>query len=206
VQLHREDVLDGALALLDDEGLDGLTMRRLAKRLGVQAGAIYWHFASKQALLDAMADRLVEDVGEPLPSGSWEDQVSILAYRLRQALLSHRDGARVMAGTYVADPNTSRATKVTINLLHDAGFTPEKAGWITFALTHYVLGHTIEEQALAALLADRTWKDKVASYRQDEEPHIARAIDAVIDSDPTERFTYGLRIFIDGISHQIRDL
>ena len=59
-QLHRQDVLDGALAMLDAVGLDQLTTRKLAAHLGVQAGALYWHFANKQALLDAMADRLYE--------------------------------------------------------------------------------------------------------------------------------------------------
>ena len=55
-----ERVVDVAIALLDADGLDALTMRKLATRLGVQAGALYWHFASKQALLDAMADRFLE--------------------------------------------------------------------------------------------------------------------------------------------------
>jgi type II secretory pathway predicted ATPase ExeA len=55
MRLRREHVVDEAIVLLDADGLDALTLRKLATRLGVQAGALYWHFASKQALLDAMA-------------------------------------------------------------------------------------------------------------------------------------------------------
>ena len=61
MRLRREHVVDVAIALLDADGLDALTMRKLATRLGVQAGALYWHFANKRALLDAMADRFLED-------------------------------------------------------------------------------------------------------------------------------------------------
>ena len=106
MRLRRERVVDVAIALLDADGLDALTMRKLATRLGVQAGALYWHFAGKQALLDAMADRFLEDFAADLPAGSWDEQLAAAGWRLRQVLLSHRDGARVMAGTYVAEPNT----------------------------------------------------------------------------------------------------
>lgn len=201
MQLHREGVVEGALALLDADGLDGLTMRKLAARLGVQAGAIYWHFENKQALLEAMADRLVEGVGAPLPNGTWDQQLATIAQRLRQALLSHRDGARVMAGTYVAEPNTRLATKVTINILRSAGFRPEQAGWITFALTHYVLGHTIEEQALASLLAEGGWEPKTLAYDEDDDPGFAQAITAVVASNPEERFAYGIQLFLDGLRY-----
>ena len=98
MRLRREHVVDVAIALLDADGLDALTMRKLATRLGVQAGALYWHFASKQALLDAMADRFLEDFAADLPAGSWDEQLAAAGWRLRQVLLSHRDGARVMAG------------------------------------------------------------------------------------------------------------
>src|ERR1700759_775016 len=103
MRLRRERVVDEAIALLDADGLDALTMRKLATRLGVQPGALYWHFAGKQALLDAMADRFLDGFTDGLPpGGSWEEQFAAAGWRLREVLLSHRDGARVMAGTYVA--------------------------------------------------------------------------------------------------------
>ena len=116
-------LVDVAIALLDADGLDALTMRKLATRLGVQAGALYWHFASKQALLDAMADRFLEGFAADRPAGSWDEQFSALGWRLRQVLLSHRD-ARVMAGTYVAEPNTILLGNMVIEILQAAGLPP----------------------------------------------------------------------------------
>ncbi|MEK8169181.1 TetR family transcriptional regulator [Streptomyces sp. M19] len=117
MQLRRADVLSGALALLDEGGLEGLTMRRLAARLDVQAGALYWHFTNKQALLDAMADKLIEGVGENLPPGPWDEQAAALAHRLRAALLAHRDGARVLAGTFVTESHTLTAGHAAMDIL-----------------------------------------------------------------------------------------
>ncbi|MFD0516963.1 TetR/AcrR family transcriptional regulator [Paractinoplanes durhamensis] len=69
MQLRRADVLRGARDLLDADGLDGLTMRKLGAALNVQAGGLYWHFPSKQALLEAVADDLLAGVAEtPRPA------------------------------------------------------------------------------------------------------------------------------------------
>src|SRR6185312_10467837 len=100
VQLRRADVLRGARELIDAEGLDGLTMRKLGAQLKVQAGALYWHFPSKQALLGAIADDLVAAVADAPPAGPWDQRLITMAHRLRRALLGLRDGARLVAGTF----------------------------------------------------------------------------------------------------------
>jgi AcrR family transcriptional regulator len=81
-------VVDGAVELLDAEGLDGLTTRKLGASLNVDGSALYRHFPNKEALLDAIADRLVEGIDRSLPEGSWDEQLAILAGRLREALLA----------------------------------------------------------------------------------------------------------------------
>jgi TetR/AcrR family tetracycline transcriptional repressor len=199
MRLRREQVVDTAIALLDAGGLDALTMRKLATQLGVQAGALYWHFASKRALLDAMADRFVEGVSDDLPAGTWEEQVATAAWRLRQALLSHRDGARVMAGTFVAEPNTVLAGNAVIEILQGAGLPPDQAGWAAFAAFHFVLGHTLEEQAQAELAESGDWEPALA-VGGIENKLAATAFTA----EPGERFGYGLRIFLDGIRQQLK--
>src|SRR6185312_14021037 len=180
MRLRREHVVDEAIALLDADGLDALTMRKLATRLGVQAGALYWHFASKQALLDAMADRFLEDFGADLPAGLWDERLSAAGWRLRQVLLSHRDGARVM------------------EILQAAGLPPDRAGWAAFAAFHYVLGHTIEEQAQLELTERGVWEPKL-TVDGIENKLAATAFTA----DPAERFGYGLQLFLDGIRQQL---
>jgi TetR/AcrR family tetracycline transcriptional repressor len=199
MQLKRADVVTGALALLDTEGLDGLTMRKLGARLGVQAGGIYWHFKNKEALLGAMADRIVGEITETPPApGPWDARLMEMAHRTRRALLAHRDGARVVAGTYVVEPNTARLGEQTMRILTDAGFPIDRAGWVIFAAMYYVLGHTIEEQAQRAA---GDWEQRGAGLA-DTEPH--RALDGVIRADPEERFAYGLELFLDGVRLRLK--
>jgi TetR/AcrR family tetracycline transcriptional repressor len=202
MQLHREDVLAGALTLLDAEGLDGLTMRKLAAQLGVQAGALYWHFKHKQALLDAMADALLAEADGPPPQGTWEQQLAELGGRLRRALLGHRDGARVVAGTFTAEPNTLRIGAVSVEILRSAGVPADRAGWAGFSLGYFVLGHCIEEQAQAELAEQGGWKAKVAGFTEHDGSYFDQAMSATVTADPAERFAYGLQLFTDGIRTQ----
>jgi len=205
--LRRADVVAGALDLLDAEGLDGLTMRKLGAALNVQGGALYRHFPSKEALLDAMAEQLMAGVGAPFPPElPWSEQCRELAERTRTALLSRRDGARVVAGTYVPAPNSMTAGARAIEALCAAGFPPDQAGWITFACFYYVLGHTIEEQGQARLGADDDWPTRLAGAEPTQAEPVAAAMRALVTADPAERFRFGLNIFIAGVVQQLTEL
>src|SRR5437868_1714445 len=106
--LDRGIVVDAALRLLNEVGLEGLSLRRLATDLHVQAPALYWHFKSKQELLDEMATAiLTRAIGtmEPTAAGqSWSEWLRGYGEGLRRMLLAYRDGARVFSGTYLTDP------------------------------------------------------------------------------------------------------
>ena len=102
MQLHKRDLVDAATAILDNFGIADLTMRRLARELSVSPGALYWHFANKQQLLGAVADRILAPALQPDPSGTWREQVSGDCHRLRDALLSHTDGAELVSASFAA--------------------------------------------------------------------------------------------------------
>jgi TetR/AcrR family tetracycline transcriptional repressor len=197
--LRKATVVDEALRLLDAEGLDQLTMRKLTAALNVQGGALYRHFENKEALLDAVADRIVEGIGDPLPDVPWPEQIRILSNRLRTALLSRRDGARVVAGTFTPGANTVIASDVAVQVLCAAGLSPARAGWVSFALFYYVLGHTIEEQAQLGLPADYDGKARIERLNVTVSPQYAAALAALAGADPAERFTFGLNVFIEGL-------
>jgi TetR/AcrR family transcriptional regulator, tetracycline repressor protein len=206
-QLRREDVLAGALDLLDAEGLDALTMRKLATSLHVQAGALYWHFDCKRALVDAMAERLAAGVGGP-GDGTWDEQLAELAIRLRRALLAHRDGARVVTETACAagGANTLLVGRTSTELLVTAGFPPEQAAWLTFALIHYVLGQTMGEQARAEFVArggPSAVQAATGSDEEDENEAYRRLRASAQSADPDEQFAYALGVFLDGIKHRL---
>ena len=114
--LSRDEVLEGALALLDEVGLDALTMRRLAESLGVQAGAIYWHFTDKQALLDAMIDAMLAGLLEPPLTGAWDAQLAELSRRLAAAMLRRRDGARLATQALRPGPNSLELSEAMMQI------------------------------------------------------------------------------------------
>ena len=105
VGIQQEVIVRAALTLLDEVGLEGLTMRRLATALKIQAPSLYWHFPNKQALLDGMADAIFGAVALPrdLKGKTWDVRLKAVFRAIRRAFLAHRDGARVFAGTYVPD-------------------------------------------------------------------------------------------------------
>src|ERR1700722_17687376 len=100
--LTKAGIVQAALGLLDDAGMDGLTVRALAARLGVQAPALYWHVRNKQALLDEMATRIWRSIGDvmaALPVDTpWRELMRTYALTVRRELLAHRDGPKAFSG------------------------------------------------------------------------------------------------------------
>jgi TetR/AcrR family tetracycline transcriptional repressor len=202
MKVTRDQVLAGALALLDEVGIDNLTMRRLATSLGVQNGATYWHFRSKQDLLASMADAMLVDVTLDLDTTlPWDRQLTELANRLRRALLAHRDGARVFAGVFFPLPNALAYGDTMIGLLRDAGRSTRDAAWAVDTLTYYVVGHTIEEQLAADLPANGNpaLAQLTDAVTAELYPNLAAAIEHVPAPHPPEHFDYGLRLLINGL-------
>ncbi|HJP79203.1 MAG TPA: TetR/AcrR family transcriptional regulator C-terminal domain-containing protein [Pseudonocardiaceae bacterium] len=197
MKLTRDQVLAGALALLDEVGIDNLTMRRLATSLGVQNGATYWHFRSKQALLASMAEAMLADVTTGLDrSLPWDEQLTQLAHRLHRALLAHRDGARIFSGVFFPLPNALAYGDTMIGLLRAAGLPIREAAWAVDTFTYYVVGHTIEEQLAADDPARAQLTEAVAT---DQYPNLAAAIEHIPAPHPPEHFEYGLRLLINGL-------
>jgi len=146
--IEREKIIDAALTLLNDVGLDQLTTRKLAERLGVQQPALYWHFKSKSALLDALNEEMLARYHKhrlPAPGERWDQFAMANARSFRDAMLAVRDGARINAGTRPSGSQFSDAER-QLELYVDAGFSGEEAFNISIALARYVVGFVLEEQ------------------------------------------------------------
>lgn len=191
MQLHRNDVLDGAVAILDEYGLADLTMRRLAGSLNVRPGALYWHFPNKQALLGAVADRILARLDRPVVATEWDAQLIELAHRLRDALLSHRDGAELVSATYASRLTTSQAREKFVAATIRAGLTRDRAELAAYTLLYYVLGQTVDEQS-------RMQMDSVGALTDDASPLLE-------SPDATARFDFGLQLFVGGVRHLLGD-
>jgi TetR/AcrR family tetracycline transcriptional repressor len=118
------------------------------------------------------------------------------------ALLAHRDAARVVLGTWTAEPSTVRLGALVVGILQSARFPADRAGWAGFTLGYYVLGHCIEEQSQLELVTAASWAAMPASIVNDGS-YLDQALTATTTADPAERFDYGLRLVIDGIRAQI---
>ncbi|MDQ1921110.1 TetR/AcrR family transcriptional regulator C-terminal domain-containing protein [Massilia pseudoviolaceinigra] len=206
--ISREAVIATALGLLDEVGLEGLTMRRLADALDIKAASLYWHFANKQVLLDGMADALMAGVAQEAPPDSWRDAVGATARAVRAALLARRDGARVFAGTYVVTDNVLRVAESMIGPLRTAGASTRMAGWGAFSILYYVLGFVMEEQALdpaAAAPIDAASRrgpfEELAAQRY---PHVLAAMDDLFDMDFETRFEAGLDLILTGLDVKLK--
>src|ERR1700722_11201913 len=127
MKVNREILTRAALKLLNEVGLEQLTLRRLGAELKVQAGAAYWHFKSKEELVDEMATMLLADAAPDLvparKQSGWQEWVSAFGEGLRRALLRYRDGARMVTGTRLTNTEYMKTAEAIGAQLLKAGFT-----------------------------------------------------------------------------------
>ncbi|XTD81964.1 TetR/AcrR family transcriptional regulator C-terminal domain-containing protein [Proteus vulgaris] len=156
-KIDRLKVLDTALSLLETEGIEGLTMRKLADALQIKAASLYWHFDNKQTLIEGMADRIVSEVAINFEfKNNWKEDIKRLSYDLRNAFLRHRDGARVFAGTYVISENVLRINNTFISAIMQSGTSAQLASKITMTLLYFILGCCIEQQSVMLIEKEET--------------------------------------------------
>ncbi|MCH9667102.1 MAG: TetR family transcriptional regulator [Actinomycetia bacterium] len=189
MQLHKRDVVDAATALLDEYGIADLSMRRLARELAVSPGALYWHFANKQQLLGAVADRILNPLNNPAtPSAetsTWRDRIVGTCERLREALLSHTDGAELVSASFAAGQSAAMSTVLAqlSAAAADAGVEPPHAELAARTVIYYALGFTADEQS-----------------RMQWDAAGADVTHTLWAEDTGARFAFGLRLLVDGIA------
>lgn len=190
--LSRETVTMTALRLLDETGLDGLTLRKIAAELHVQAPALYWHFTNKQELLDAMAATvLAASAAGWLPAldgASWQEAALILGRGLRQTLLRHRDGARLFNGALLTHPALAIPVAAALTSFTRAGFPTREAALALTTIDAYALGAAIREQGLLSRPGDAV---------------LPVPLDAQEYADPADRFDHGLRLIVAGLERPV---
>jgi len=203
-QLTREELVRKSLEVLDEEGFDGLTMRRLAERLGVKAASLYNHVSDKGELLALMADAICAEIPDLDRSRPWREQAETMAVQVRRALMAHRDGARLLAATPPMGPHRLRLIEQVLQVLASAGFSPAKIADASFVMNSYVVGFVLDEtlgssrdptMARRMLEEGRRW---FKSLPRQEYPTLVALADELIDAPPDRRFELGLRALLDG--------
>jgi TetR/AcrR family tetracycline transcriptional repressor len=205
--LQRESVARAAWHVVDEVGLDGLTMRRLATELDIQNQSLYWHFTNKQALLNCMAELMIAEAFthlSPLASDQdWGDWLAKFARLFRRALLTHRDGARILAEADLSFSHFFDGLELALDVLVRAGFDGSAATAGMIAVIQYVLGNAFESQADPSYAkgenTPEAWRVTVDEKRF---PRIAACLplsDMLSPAAIEARFEAGLSVILDGL-------
>jgi AcrR family transcriptional regulator len=182
VRYHRSDIVERAVGVLDMYGLPDLSMRRIASELGLQPSALYHHFASKQALLAAVADELLARGTKPdVTAGAWDERVVALSNELRDAMLAYRDGAELIATVHAFGLGARAPVERLTEAIRSAGFDDEFAGSAAITIVYFVFGHVSDEQT-------HLQANSVGAI--DEAPLAVRG---------SESFALGLALILDGV-------
>jgi TetR/AcrR family tetracycline transcriptional repressor len=149
--LDKQRIVTEAVALLDAEGLDGVTTRKLAARLGVQSPTLYWHIPNKAALITAIAEAILEQrfpepITTPATGEPWQDWLIGLAEQLRRALLAHPDGARIIAASQLS-LKMAAISEVAMSTLVGREIPLRRARLIVLTVLRFTVGFVLEEQA-----------------------------------------------------------
>jgi AcrR family transcriptional regulator len=200
-------ILGHAFSILNEMGLEGLTLRRLAARLGVQAPAIYWHFKGKQELLDEMATQVFREALQEAPAfdpvQTWQDWALSYCVGLRKTLLRYREGAKMFSGTYLTDATLYAPMDTSLRKLTSAGFSLRQSVIGVGTLYCYVVGFVIEEQAVQPAPGEPRPKYDLThrDARIDKEKYpLAHAAGAEMFADQNTRFLDSARLIITGMA------
>jgi TetR/AcrR family tetracycline transcriptional repressor len=205
----REAIVTAALQLLAEGGLENVSFRRIATRLGVSAPTLYWHVDNKRQLMDLMAEELVHRTGTayagPAPGQPWWEWLREDARRMHAALIATRDAPRVLAGNRPSPESFADIERV-LGVLVAAGLTPGQAQQALFALGAYVIGSAVEWQAEAERASvqplphpDDDAADAVRAQVLAGQPTLLAAITERLGSPDSAAFEYGLDLLIDGL-------
>jgi AcrR family transcriptional regulator len=208
-RLSKAAVADRGLALADAEGLDGLTIRRLAADLGVTPMALYWHFRSKEELLDGLADQIWAEIDTDVDtSAGWVDQLRALLSSLVQVLRRHPSAAELLiAGEKRNSEAALQASEAALAVLHRGGFTAEQASAITRNALWTALALAMSEPGYGPGMteAERNEKMRLSRIRlamlpPEKYPRLIEAAVPMTDcQNLDEHYRFGVELFIAGV-------
>ena len=207
--LSRELIVGRALAVLDERGPDGLTMRGLAGELGVGPMALYTWFRSKDELLDAVRDQVLTGLAAAQTDGDWADRLRAIGTSLYRLLVAHPTLIHLFATRPLAGTEAAEATEAQLAALRDAGFDRVTAARAHLTLLHHALGAATWEVQLNAGRGDaggsnRRRRASLEAMPPERYPTIVDlAGELVADAVGEEQFAAGLDLILDGLRQRL---
>ena len=205
--LTRERVLRTAIALADERGVESLTMRKLAKELGVEAMSLYNHVENKDDLLGDMVDVVFSEIDLPSSGGDWKAAMRRRAVSTREALTRHRWAIGLMESRALPGPANLRLHDAVLGCLREAGFSIEMAIHAYSVQDAYIYGFALQEKTVpfegpeeVAAVAEMQIEHFQAVLP--EYPHIAEVVGGHVAKsgyDFADEFVFGLDLILDGL-------
>jgi len=202
VHLSRDRVLRVAIQIADKSGIESLTMRNLAQRLGVEAMTLYHYVANKDEILKEIVDLVVSEIETPSVRGDWRAALRRSAVSAHQVLLRHPWACNLMMSPARIGPARLRYMEALLSRLRDAGFSAEMTHHAYHALDSHILGFTMWEVGYSAGIKELP--DSGASFRREilleEYPSLVEHMEQ--HGKPSRgdgEFGFGLELILDGL-------
>ena len=205
-RLTRAAVVDRALRLADADGLEALTIRKLATDLGVTPMALYWHFRSKDQLLEGLAERLWSEIDVNVDSEApWTTQLQHLLESLLRVLRTHPAGTGLLLHSEKQGESYANAAEATLELLRGAGFDPQTASAIARSALWTGIMLVMSEPGVEFLTEDekaeaqRKKQVALASLPPAKFPRLVECAVPMTSCDPDVHYELGVRLFMAGV-------
>lgn len=200
--LRPDHILDAAVALADESGLEALSMRRLGQAVGVEAMSLYNHVAGKDAVLDGMVARVIAEVDLPTEDGDWEKELRRCAASLHEALRRHPWACNlIMAPASGPEALAARLHYIDalLRTLREAGFTPEQAYHAYHAIDGHTVGFTMWELGHTAPWTDAAVETAMQLVGSGEFPYLLEHGEQHELDHDVSGFEFGLDLVFDGL-------
>lgn len=207
--LDRDRIVEAAIALADARGLEGLSMRKLAGELGVEAMSLYYHVPNKDTLLDHMVDRIIVEIGVPSLDEPWKQAIRTRAMSAHDVFQRHPWAIGITDSRTTRDPESLRYYDRMVGCLLEGGFPMPLAAHALAVIDAYVYGFGIQQMNLPLEGADQVADVSEALLEQmppDEFPYLTRMIleHALKPGyDFESEFTYGLDLILDALEQHL---
>jgi TetR/AcrR family transcriptional regulator, tetracycline repressor protein len=211
--LSRDEIVQTADRILQREGYEALTIRRVAAMLGVKSASLYWHFRCKEELEDALADELLGGVAVYPRSRNWRENVRRGAVRMMRRLSAVRHASRLLGGRFLTGPNALRWTEAALKPFLEAGLAKRDVAYAAHAIHVYIFGFALLRLApLSAMESGGKSKAEVLAAAREkfqrlsptQFPNIVLLAEALTDTGIEARFLFGLDCLLAGIAQRAR--
>jgi AcrR family transcriptional regulator len=204
MQLTRKRIIAAAMELIEQDGVEAVSMRRLATELGCGVMSLYNHVPSKSALLDGVADAVMSGIQiTPVPGAAWQEQVRAQARAFRQIARAHPRCTLVVVSRPPSSPSMVRPVESALATLRDAGFGRQDAVRIVRAFVAYIVGSLLREVGVAPGLSDGDGGEAAPRrpyLRATEFPQVSDLTAELTDRNPDADFEFGLDLLVRAVA------